>query len=200
MIFIFGDSHANFNMSGFDLHNMNLYQNAITLHRIGRDNTIINFSPIYNHPNNIFILFYGEIDCRCHIKKQLLSGRVLDDIIEELVSNYFKTINNNIKLYKKIIIGSITPPVNKENYESIHGPITHEFPILGTNEERVLYTKMMNKKLEEYCEKYNYTFLNVFDHYSDKDGILYFDKSDKICHITDNKYIHENIKKILNKY
>ena len=48
---------------------MQLYQLSITMFRIGRDNTIINFSDNYNNPDNIFILFYGEIDCICHIGK-----------------------------------------------------------------------------------------------------------------------------------
>ena len=68
MIYIFGDSHAFFNMKGFTMPHMQLYQST-TIFRIGRDNTIINFSDNYNNPDNIFILFYGEIDCICHIGK-----------------------------------------------------------------------------------------------------------------------------------
>lgn len=136
MIYIFGDSHANANMYDFDLPHTYLHQVAITMHRIGRDNNIINFDESYNREGNTFILFYGEIDCRCHIHKQLQQGRKLEDIVEELVSNYFKTISNNITKYKQIIIGSVTPPVCKLFHESKFGVITHEFPILGSNEER----------------------------------------------------------------
>lgn len=116
-----------------------------------------------------------------------------------MVSNYFNTIYNNIKKYKKIIIGSITPPINKDKYESIHGPITHEFPMLGTDDERVLYTRLMNNKLNEYCIKFNYTFLDTYSHYSDENGLLIFDKSDTNCHIIDNKYIHMMLKNIIDK-
>ena len=192
MIYVFGDSHAQFNMKGFAIPHINLYHYSITMFRIGRDNHIINYSDTYNNPDNTFILFYGEVDCRCHIGKQILLGRELNEIIENLVSQYFNTIKNNITSYKQIIISSITPPICKERYESIYGPNTSEFPFIGTDDERILYTQLMNNKLREYCNKYNYIFLDTYNYYSDN-GLLYFDKSDSICHIIENKYIHDII-------
>ena len=190
MIYIFGDSHANFNMKNFSIEHINLYQTAVTMYRIGRDNEIINFNSNMNSEDNIFILFYGEVDCRCHIYKQLELGRDLNEIIELLVDSYFKSISNNITKYDKILVGSIVPPVNKEWHQSIHGPITHEFPILDTDANRVLYTKLMNNKIEEYCLKYNYKYLDTYSDYSDNNGLLIIDKSDKNCHIVDNNNIH----------
>lgn len=193
MLFVFGDSHAEFNMKGFPLQHHNLRQYSITMHRIGRDNQIINFINFFNNPQSTFLLFYGEVDCRCHIGKQIALGRKLDEIVEELVSNYFRTIKNNITKYKKIIIGSVTPPSRKDKYESIHGPITHAFPFVGTDEERALYTRLVNEKLKEYCEKYKYTFLDLSSYYTDTDGMMIFEKSDTNVHIRDNKYIHDKV-------
>lgn len=192
MIYVFGDSHARFNMNRFTIPHTNLCENSITMFRIGRDQHIINFSNTYNNSDNIFILFYGEVDCRCHIGKQILLGRELNEIVENLVSQYFNTIKNNITLYKQIIIGSITPPMCREKYESVYGPITHEFPFIGTDDERILYTQLMNNKIREYCNNYKYIFLDTYNYYSDN-GLLHFDKSDAICHIIDNKYIHDKI-------
>lgn len=197
MIYIFGDSHANFNMKGFDIPNQNLFSNSITMHRIGRDNTIINFNSNYNNKDNIFIFFYGEVDCRCHIGKQIASGRELNDIVETLVSQYFNTISNNITTFNKIIIGSITPPVSQAKHESIHGPITHAFPFIGNDNERIQYTKIMNDTLRKYCIKYNYIFLDTYNYYSDDQGLLIFEKSDHNCHIMDNIFIHNEIKRII---
>jgi hypothetical protein len=197
MIYIFGDSHANFSMNGFDLPHVNLHQNSVTMHRIGRDNIIINFNSMYNIPYNTFILFYGEVDCRCHVGKQILLGRTLEDIVEELVGNYFRTIKNNMHTYNKIIISSITPPVSKLKYESIHGPIRHEFPFIGSDEERVLYTKTVNAKLKQYCEKYGYIFFDTYDYYSDNNGLLIFEKSDTNSHIKENTHILEKIRELL---
>ena len=104
MIHIFGDSHANFNFSNSKYTNiLNHYQNSITMNRVGRDNlNFINFIN-YNIKNNDIIIYqFGEVDCRCHIARQLLLGRVLDDIINELVTNYINSIKLNTNKLKPI--------------------------------------------------------------------------------------------------
>jgi hypothetical protein len=106
MIYIFGDSHGYHNYKN-NSNVINLYQSNITMHRIGRDNIIINFNRIKPRSDDIYVFCYGEIDCRCHIQQQINAGRVETDIIEELVRNYFTTIYNNtkhIKHAKQIII------------------------------------------------------------------------------------------------
>lgn len=193
MLYVFGDSHANYNMKNCTIQHINLYENSITMYRIGRDNTIINFDSSFNNKDNTFLFFYGEVDCRCHIGQQVMKGRYIDEIVEELVGNYFRTISNNIKDYKKIIIGSITPPMYRHKFEDKYGPITHEFPFVGTDEERAIYTKLVNNKLREYCKKYNYIFLDLADNYSDEFGLFIYEKSDGICHIIDNSYIHNHL-------
>ena len=105
--------------------------------------------------NDVIILSYGEIDCRCHIQRQINMGRDEDDIINELVDNYFLTIRNHIGKGKIIIVGVI-PPTKQNDYERIHGPVLHEFPFVGTDADRVRYTNKVNHKLEEYSVKNNY--------------------------------------------
>lgn len=199
MIFIFGDSHARYNFKNLSIPNVNLSENSITMHRIGRDNIIINFNPEYNNSNNIFILCYGEVDCRCHIAKQIALGRDKYEICKLLVENYFNTIKNNIRQYKAIIIVSVTPPMARKPFEDIHGPLTHEFPMLGDDQERVENTKIINNLLEEYCKIYKFTFFNISNFYSDYDGTLIFKYSDTIAHIEQNEYILETLSEIINR-
>lgn len=70
------------------------------MYRIGRDNNIINYRNEQTK-DDIIILVYGEVDCRCHVQRQIDMGRNEDDIINELVHNYFITIKNNITKFKK---------------------------------------------------------------------------------------------------
>jgi hypothetical protein len=204
-LFIFGDSHAEFNFNGLCtgdinvLNIVNLREYSITMHRVGRDKILPHFSKNYNNDNNIFIIVYGEVDARCHIKRQLDLGRNLNDIIDELVDDYFITIKSNVCVYKQIIICSVNPPVDKIKFEEHNGVITHDFPILGTNEERVLYTKMINNKIKENCCKYGFDYLNTYDPYADESGILKFELSDKNCHIKQNSMVIEALKNIIKK-
>ena len=92
MIHIYGDSHADFSFLHLKLDHNNLYLPNITMFRIGRDGIIINFNKDTIQKDDIIVLSYGEVDCRCHIQRQINLGNNEDNIINELVSNYFKTI------------------------------------------------------------------------------------------------------------
>ena len=85
MLYIYGDSHAYFSFNNLKLRHMQLFQYSVTMHRITRDNTIINFHNSHLGYQNIFCLVYGEIDVRCHIGKQCNLGRDELDICKTLI-------------------------------------------------------------------------------------------------------------------
>jgi hypothetical protein len=195
MLYIFGDSHALFSFKGLAIPHQNRHQISITMHRIGRDKLIINYSPDIDLPDNTIVICYGEVDCRCHVGKQILFGRNEDEVIQELVSSYFRTISQISKA--QIIIVGVIPPVSQEEHEKIHGPITHEFPFVGTNEDRIRYTQKVNEKLKEFSLKNNYKYFNPYDYYTRSDGILKRELSDNNCHLGNNAYFLEQFIQIL---
>jgi hypothetical protein len=166
--------------------------------RIGRDNKIINFNTDTNTKDSVICLTYGEVDCRCHIQRQINQGRAKDDICQELVTKYMNTIKYTITSYKAIIIVAIIPTTNQQALEAIHGPITHEFPFVGTNEERVEYTTYMNTLLERACLENGYIFFNPHAYYTDEQGCLRFDLSDTIGHIKDTGHFISEFMTIYN--
>ena len=159
------------------------------MNRIGRDNIIINLKD--SDENSVICLVYGEVDCRCHIQKQINIGRNEDEIIHELVEKYFLSINNNIKKYKAIIVVGVIPTRDKEEFEKVNGPITHEFPFVGTDDERIRYTDKVNKLLEEYCNKYNYIYFNPYSYYKNAKNCLNVEYSDNNSHLKNNSYFLE---------
>ena len=199
MIFLYGDSHANSSFKGLTLSHKNYYESSITMFRIGRDNTIINFNNNEHDTNSVLCLVYGEIDCRCHIKRQVNEGRNENDVIKELVNAYFKTIENNLRLRKAVIVVGVTPSIRKMEYESKHGPVTHDFPFLGTDEERVRYTNKTNGLIKENCQKFGYIYFDPYDYYKRADGTLRYELSDSICHIGDNSHFLDRFKELYSK-
>ena len=191
MIYIYGDSHANHFFKNLKIPHVNHYQNSITMFRIGRDNKIVNFNNNHHDLSSIICLAYGEVDCRCHIQRQINLDRNEDEVIHELVDNYFKTIKNNVINYKKIIIVGVIPPTMQSDYESLHGPILHEFPFVGTDTERTRYTKKVNHRLEEKCIINNYTYFNPLAYYTRDDGTLKYELSDSVVHLGDNSFFLE---------
>jgi len=166
--------------------------------RIGRDNVIINFYKDMISENDIIILSYGEVDCRCHIQRQIDIGRNEDDIINELVDNYYLTLKNNITKNVTVIIVGIIPPTRRYDYESINGPILHEFPFVGTDGDRGRYTNKVNKKLEEYAKINKYIYFNPYNYYTRPDGTLKYELSDKNIHLADNTYFLNSFIEVYN--
>ena len=157
------------------------------MHRIGRDNHIVNFVNKENlQSNDIIILAYGEIDCRCHIQRQVDMGRNEDVIINELVTNYISTIKNNIIANIKVIIVGVIPPTKQAEYEMRYGQITHEFPFVGSDDDRVRYTSKINNLLEAAAKNNNYIYFNPYSYYTRDDGTLKHELSDLGVHVGDN--------------
>lgn len=218
MIYIYGDSHANNSFKNLPLLHNNFYENSITMFRVGRDRSIIKFDkegiindasdPKYiryarevKYPllNRILIVVsYGEIDCRCHINRQINLQRDEDDIIWELVNKYIDTIiDNTAGLDAKIVVVGVIPPTKRSDYEDLHGQITHEFPFLGSDQDRVRYTQKTNRLLEVLSKKNNLIYFNPYLHYTRDDGTLKYELSDNTVHLGDNSYF---LKKFVELY
>ena len=56
MLYIFGDSHACASFKNLQVPHENMYQNSITMFRIGRDNTIINYNLDMDITRNTILL------------------------------------------------------------------------------------------------------------------------------------------------
>lgn len=134
------------------------------------------------------------MDCRCHIQRQINLGFDEDSVINELVNSYFKTIKNNITNIEddiKIIIIGVIPPTKQDDYEIINGPVLHEFPFVGSDENRVRYTNKVNELLKELSIVNNYIYFNPYSYYEREDGTLKYELSNSIVHLGDNSFFLE---------
>jgi hypothetical protein len=196
---MYGDSHAQYSFRNLELPHTNLCEYSITMHRVGRDNIIANFNKdevLQN--NNILVFVYGEIDCRCHIQKQINLGNDEDTVIKELVTNYFTTIKNNVikdNLYNfKVIIVGVIPPVKQTDYEMSRGPLPDDFPFpfVGTDEDRVRFNNKVNKLLEDLSNNNGCIYFNPYTkHYTRPCGTLKFELSDGSVHLANNSFFLE---------
>lgn len=191
MLFIFGDSHAQFSLAGLDANRVphrSLVRYSITMHRIGRDGQIINYVPQMDEPTNSFLICYGEVDCRCHIGKQIRLGRAEDEVINELAFKYVTTIKNNIKR-GRVIVMAITPARCAEECNSNPNNINELFPFIGTDDERVRYTNKMNICINHYCNMAHIDFFDPYEPYKNAHGLLKPELSDTNVHVKDTSMV-----------
>mgnify|MGYP003325478358 CR=1 FL=1 len=197
MIHTFGDSHAG---SGWrELENVVTHNlGAILCYSFGNENLKrCNISNFNNKNGDSVVFCFGEIDCRCHIKKHINNENTYQHIIDNIVSKYIEAIQLNIKeckvKLKNICIYNVVPPVEKHNTKE-----NPKYPFLGSNQERKSYILYFNEQLKEKCYEHNWIFVDVYDKYCDGNGFLRKDLSDGNVHIKNPKFLKEFILKHIN--
>lgn len=185
-----GDSHSSEGWTGVIKHHIG----PVLCYSFGTEK--INRCDIrkFNIKDGDTIVFcFGEIDCRGHIHKHITKTTTYQDIINNIVDNYFDAIKLNVSIsqikLKNICVYNVVPPIQKYNT-----PENPEYPYLGTDEERRDYVLYFNTKLKEKCIENNYIFFDVYNHYINENGFLRKDLSDDNVHIRNGIYISNFIK------
>ncbi len=193
MIYIFGDSHARTNFKNLPLPFIDCHETSITMHRIGRDQIFPKYNYSIVNDTNTYIFCYGEVDCRCHVVKQVNLGRDTNEVCETLVKNYIASIKHNFPFYKNIILCFIPPTSNREEYERKF----NHFPFVGTDEERIYITNTINQLLEAEAKKEGFLFLDCSAYYKNEQGTLRAELSDGNVHIQENTFILDSLLELL---
>ena len=185
-----GDSHSGNGWTGTIQHHLG----AVLCYSFGKEK--LNRCDIrkFNIKDGDAIIFcLGEIDCRCHIHKHITETTTYQDIINNIVDNYFEAIELNVSIsqikLKNVCVYNVVPPIQK--YNTCENP---EYPYLGTDEERKQYSLYFNEKLKEKCLEKNYIFFDIYNNYIDENGFLRKDLSDGKVHIGNGIYISNFIK------
>lgn len=187
MLYSLGDSHCDFTFKNIPNVSINRL-GPLTMSRVGylEDNVLPNAVQNLNLSlNDTLILSFGEIDVRCwasiHFnRKQNFS------FLQNWVDRYlYRASTLNTKA--KIAILSVPPPA-PQSY--IHQ--SHEFPVNGSDQERSLYTEVVNNFLKLGCQKCNFIFLDVYSLYKDEYGMLPQNQADEQhIHIKNNNLVHK---------
>lgn len=197
-IHTFGDSHSNSGWMYFKNENIERHPLGPRLcYSFGRDKlNLLNIKEFGVEENDIVIFCFGEIDLRCNIQKHLNNEYTYDKNINSMIEKYFEAIYENVKQYShlNVCVYNVVPTVQK--YNTFEYP---NHPFMGTDEERKMYVQYFNKKCDEYCLKYNYTFFNVYDKYCDSNGYLNKDYSDDNVHVYNGIYIFNFLYHYINK-
>ena len=206
-IHTFGDSHSinGWRWSGIITHHLG----QVLCYSFGKQK--LNRCDIrkFNVKDGDTIVFcFGEIDCRNHVHKHITDTTTYQDIINNMVDNYFEAIEVNISIsqikLKNICVYNVVPPIEKDNTfiggypetepSGKNSSVPVKYPHLGSDEERKQYTLYFNEKLKEKCIEKEYIFFDIYNNYVDENGFLRKDLSDGGVHIRNGIYISNFIK------
>lgn len=191
MLNVIGDSHAA--CSFRDIPNVKIhYIGPVTLKRVGvlEDEFVSNIVKSLNlTPDDVLLFVFGEIDIRCYVKINLEHRKSIT--LEYLLLDWVESYANHISVMPtngaRLGIMSVAPPATFESAQSL------EWPVSGTDEERVIYTKKINELLQSECIKRNWIYLDVYSKYADEKGMLPLHNIFRSVHINDTS----EVKKIL---
>jgi hypothetical protein len=200
-IHTFGDSHSSagwVHIPGIKIHAIG----SILAYSLGREaKPRFNIADRrYNVKENDTVIFcLGEIDCRGHVHKHIRPNKSYQQVIDEVIINYFRGIEMNARQFHKlrVCVYNAVPPIEKDKVAIQFQVDNPTWPFLGTNEERLLYHRYFNKCVADECAKRGYVFVDIFDKYADENGFLREDLSDGITHIKDPQYLKEFINNVL---
>ena len=189
--YIFGDSHAfyNFNDLRYDdvtLTYINCWKSGSSISSVVKTNIIPNYKSDYLDPNNAFLFCYGENKLNIYIKEESESGKNEDDIIQDLVNQFFSVVTNTITTCRKIIVMALIPPTEFEfTTTKFREPTT----LTNSYEERVRYQQKMNQSLNNKCSEIGALFFHPFSTYTNDNGCLKNEFIKSNVHINNNKPI-----------
>ena len=188
-IHTFGDSHSKF---GWNEHLVTIHHiGAVLCHSIATENVArLNLRQWDDdiHDGDTVIFCFGEIDCRCHVYKQVVAQhRSYRDILDELCEGYLDALTTICRESGKkdlqIVVYNIVPPSRMEW-------VTQDtaLPHVGSDEERRTYTEHLNQLLREGCRARGFGFFDIYDYYLGDDGFLCREKSDGSVHIAPSDF------------
>jgi hypothetical protein len=187
----FGDSHSRFawdHIPGVATHHIG----PLLCYSFGKDPSRINVAdPKYEVKDGDSVCFcLGEIDCRNHLYKHTTPQRASVDI-EAIVSAYMDAIKVACSPFKdlRVYVYSVTPTVRMTKESGY--PRNREYPHLGDNNTRNLFTYLFNHHLREQCPRNGYVMVDVYDKYKDNDGYIKYELSDGSVHINNPVHIRE---------
>lgn len=193
MIHTFGDSHSRFGWEKVKIVPINInHIGAKLMHTFGKEKEkLIDLSKYTFNKDDILVYCFGEIDCRCHVHKFINHNVPYQKIIDKLTNIYVEAVINNKKYYDsslvKTAIYCVIPAIKQKD-----GQNNHDYPFLGTDEQRKAYHVYMNEQLTKLCQDNYLIFIDVTKEYSNQEGFLNPVLSDRRCHI-DNPDGLENV-------
>lgn len=187
MIYLYGDSHAEFSFRGLSLPHDCRREYSVTMYRIGRDKRVVNWRPCT--PNDITVFAFGEVDCRAHVGKQIELGRNENEVISVLATEYIDTIRRTSS--GRIIIVAVIPPTTSTDLMKAQPNLqARDYPYVSSDQDRLRYTHKLNARLAEICNEYSITFFNPYAPYAREDGFLKRELCDTVgLHVGNSSYV-----------
>ncbi len=186
-----GDSHAwatFVGMPGVSIHHLG----PITMKRaghLGEDLVPRTVAAVAPPASDSLLFSFGEIDLRCWVKVWIDNHRRQEEeLLLDWSTLYLDKLASIATPARKAVLG-VPPPAPKARIDRI------EFPVAGTDAERISYNRTLNHLLEAGCAERGFAFANT-SMYADADGMLRLDLADASVHIANTTMLRAELSRL----
>jgi hypothetical protein len=142
--------------------------------------------------DDVVILCFGEIDCRCHVHVQAaLPGRSLDEVVQTLADRYLDRVVSLDVHGARVGVLSATPPTTAARTAG-----NPDFPVAGTDAQRAAYTRQLNLRLQVGCSRRGLLYVDTHSQYQDANGMLDVALADWNVHIKDTSRVEAVLRRM----
>lgn len=170
MLLIVGDSHAQACFQGFPGAHVEAI-NGRTAWRVA--NNGIDDVPFSPHSDDTVVWLFGEVDCRCHLRRVAdRGGHDVDDVVAILAKRYVR----RIALYPgRHVVCSVVPAADVD--------MNRDYPTYGDIHQRVYVTRKFNEFLACRCLRNGIAFCDYHAAFATPGGWLDASLSDGNVHV-----------------
>lgn len=134
-------------------------------------------------------LIVGEIDCRVHLPKYISSNRTYENVVEECVVRYHRSIIDLKKNGKNVGVLGALPSMSDESIKKLMPLKEQSYNVSGTSEIRNKISNYWDKFHKEICKNDDIPFISIYDDLVNQDGTTKEEFFTDFIHISYDKTI-----------
>ena len=139
-------------------------------HHLSKVYSLINDHSTLFDKNSFILMFVGEIDCRVHLPKNVSKDRTYQNVVEECVNRYHRSIIDLKINFKNVgVIGSL-PSMCDESIKKLMPLDEQTYNVSGTSALRNKISKHWDDFHRSLCAAQQIPYISIYENLVDENG------------------------------
>jgi len=147
------------------------------------------FPHVFTEKNVMLLMVFGEIDCRVHLPKYVSEQRTVENVVEECVTRYHKSILELKHRGFNIAVAGSQPSLSDESILKRMPEEDRRYNVSGTTEIRNQICKHWDSFHNHLCDKHDIPFVSIYNQLIDSQGFTREDLFSDYIHLSHDKTI-----------
>ena len=147
------------------------------------------FPQVFNEKDMMLLMVFGEIDCRVHLPKHVSKQRTIENVVEECVTRYHKSILDLKNKGFNVAVAGAQPSLSDESILRKMTEKERRYNISGTTKIRNQVCKQWDLFHNHLCNQRDIPFVSIYNDLVDSQGFTKEDLFSDCIHLNHDKTI-----------